>query len=361
MPSQLDSRPVLDDADLADNGYSVIGAALEQSVTELVPINSVQPADSPRLSGVSVEHARVLQEQLSEFPAIVVNRRTMQVVDGMHRLSAAKLQGADMIRAQFVDMDQQEAFLLAVRANIEHGLPLSLADREAAAQRILRWYPLWSDRAIAGAVGLAPSTLGAIRGRSTDCSPQSNARMGRDGRIRPMSTLDGRLRASEILSDRPDTPLRDVAAEAGVSLGTAHDVRDRMRRGEDPVPERQRPQEDRDTNRCGRRGLLRRRRRGNPVPWLSIRNSLIRDPSIRYAPSGRELLRWFDAHAMASGSWRGVIEAIPPHWADAIAGVAYACGDEWYEFAGELAARGETMNGRAAPPHSRPTAQNGAA
>lgn len=328
--------------------------------SEVVAIESIRPADSPRLSGENAEHTSTLGESLSDLPAILVNRRTMRVVDGMHRLSAARQQGASTIRVTFVDVGQDEAFLLAVRANMSHGLPLSLADREAAALRILAWFPSWSDRAIADVVGLAPSTIAATRGRSTDHSTQLNARVGRDGRIRPMSTLDGRLRASEILSVRPDTPLREVAAEAGISLGTAHDVRNRMRRGDHPVPERQRTDEDRVPSGCRRRGLPHRRRREEPVPWSSIRPRLIKDPAIRYATSGQDLLRWLDSHAISGQSWQGLVDVIPPHWTDAIAGVAYSCGDQWYELARMIERRAEDMNGPSEPEFPR-RAEDGAA
>ncbi len=345
----------------AVQAFSGLRAAQAPDLPEVVSIESIFPADSPRLSGENAEHTTLLQARLPELPAIVVNRRTMRVVDGMHRLRAAALQGAAMIPVQFVDVDQREAFLLAVRANIEHGLPLSLADREAAAQRILVWYPSWSDRAVADVVGLAPSTLAAIRGRSSGHSPQLNARIGRDGRIRPMSTLDGRLRASEILSARPDTPLREVAAESGVSLGTAHDVRDRMRRGDDPVPERQRTQDEGGPSRCTRRGPAHRRHRGQPVVWPALRPRLMRDPAIRYVSSGQELLRWLDAHAIAGRSWQAVVDATPPHWTEVLAGVAYSCGDQWYEFARALERRAQAMNGPEGPAACPRQAQDGAA
>ncbi len=359
MTPMLDSAALSVDEEAAECPFPA--AAEPPDISEVVSVESILPADSPRLSGENAEHTSVLRESLPDLPAILVNRRTMRVVDGMHRLSAAKLQGANMIWVRFVDVSQHEAFLLSVRANMAHGLPLSLADREAAALRIVTSYPSWSDRAIANVVGLAPSTVAVIRGRSTDCSPQLNARLGRDGRIRPTSTLDGRLRASEIVSAHPDTPLREVAAKAGVSLGTAHDVRDRMRRGDDPVPERQRAQGDRVLSRCSRRGPRHRRRRSEPAAWPSIRPRLIKDPTIRYINSGQELLRWFDTHVIAGQSWQGVVDAIPPHWTDTIAGLAYSCGDQWYEFARALERRTEAMNDPAGPAAFPLQAQDGAA
>ncbi len=308
-------------------------AANGPGLCQVAAIESLRPADSPRVSGENAGHASTLRESWPDLPPILVNRRTMRVIDGMHRLSAARLAGADTIRAEFVDTDERNAFLLAVKANAEHGLPLSLADREAAAERILSWYPYWSDRAVSAITGLAATTVGAIRERSTVQSPQLNTRMGRDGRLRPVSALDGRRRASEIIAARPDASLREVAREAGISLGTAHNVRERMRRGEDYGPGRQ----DASASACDR--AARRRRRGEPLAWRAARERLVKDPALRYAEAGRVLVRWFDARAIGAGDWRGVIDAIPPHWVETLIDVAHSCGNEWHELAAALERR----------------------
>ncbi len=92
------------------------------------------------------------------------------------------------------------------------------------------------DRAIGRSAGLAAKTVAAIRKRSSDDAPQSNARVGRDGRVRPLDSTEGRQRAAEILTDRPETSLRDAARAAGISPATVLDVRKRLERGEAPVP-----------------------------------------------------------------------------------------------------------------------------
>lgn len=315
--------------------YVVSSESVEAS--ELVRVDALLPGDSPRLSGEDATHIDLLRDHLAHSPPIIVNRRTMQVIDGMHRLSAARLQGQDVIEAVFVDATERDAFLLSVKANITHGLPLSLADREAAASRILSWYPTWSDRAIASAAGLAPKTVGAIRSRSNGQTPQLNARMGLDGRIRPISTIDARLRASEILTRRPEASLREVAKEAGLSLGTAHDVRERMRQGRDPVPAGQIAREQQRQPR--RRG---RRTRG-AIVWSAIRHRLLKDPAVRYAESGKAFMRWFDSRTIDAAEWRQLIDGIPVHWVDAMASVASSNGDEWHEFARELERRRAEM------------------
>ncbi len=335
----------LDSAGLLADEAPVLQAAKATSISEVVPVESLLPAVSHRISGEDPGHTRLLREKLSDLPAILVNRRTMQVIDGMHRLSAAKLNGAGTIRVQLIDADERRAFLMAVKANTDHGLPLSVADREAAADRVLSWYPYWSDRAIAALVGLAATTIGAIRERSTVQMPQLNARIGRDGRLRPMSTLDGRRRASEIMAARPDASLRQVAREAGISLGTAHNVRERMRRGEDCVLDNHGGGSERSAPHCDRRSTRRRRRCGEPLAWQTVRERLLKDPALRYTEAGRVLLRWFDARAIDAGDWRGVIAAIPPHWVETMINVAYSCGNEWHELASALEQRNEALAG----------------
>ena len=325
--------------------------------SENVLIASLMPADSPRVSGENTGHTRVLRENLPDLPAILVNRRTMQVIDGMHRLSAARLEGSQTITAEFVDAGEQDAFLLAVKANTDHGLPLSLADREAAAERILSWYPFWSDRAIAAIVGLAASTVGVIRERSTVQLQQLNTRLGRDGRLRPASTLDGRRRASEIMAARPDASLREVAREAGISLGTAHNVRERIRRGEDCVGHSQAAAQERPGSPYDHQPARRRRRCGKPLAWQAVRERIARDPALRYSQAGRVVLRWFDTRAIGIGDWSGVIDAIPPHWIESMINVAYSCGNEWYELATALEQRNAAMvAGRFPARYPRPPA-----
>ena len=139
-------------------------------------------ADSPRLHGEDLEHIRSLAELADELPPILVQRKTMRVIDGMHRLKAAVLRGERTIEAIFYDGDDAEAFVLAVRSNVQHGLPLTLSDRKAAAARIVILNPHWSDRAIAEVSGLSAKTVATVRSDAADLLPEDSRRIGRDGR-----------------------------------------------------------------------------------------------------------------------------------------------------------------------------------
>ncbi|MGH3683128.1 MAG: ParB/RepB/Spo0J family partition protein, partial [Natronosporangium sp.] len=111
---------------------------------------------SPRLHGEDVSHTRLLAQTHASLPPILVHWPTMRVVDGVHRVQAARLRGETSIRAVFFDGDENAAFVKAVEANVSHGLPLSIDDRRVAAARIIALYPDWSDRAVAASAGLSP-------------------------------------------------------------------------------------------------------------------------------------------------------------------------------------------------------------
>jgi len=259
------------------------------------------------------------------LPPILVHRGTMRVIDGMHRLRAAKRRGDDRIEVSFFDGTEQDAFVLAVAANTTHGLPLSLGDRTLATERIIASQPTWSDRAIAAAVGLGARTVGNIRRRLQDEAgvERVSARTGRDGRVRPLDHSVGRLRACALIKERPEASLREIAREVGVSPSTVRDVRQRLERGEDPLPPiRRRPEKP-----VGREAVS------------LMLQGLQSDPTLRFTESGRTVLRWIHSRAIRSEEWAEVERKVPAHCAYILANVARSCADEWLQIAEELEQR----------------------
>lgn len=314
---------------------------------ELVPLSALQDADSPRLSGADLAHAQLLAESDVELPPILVNHTTMRVIDGTHRVLAAGLRGRSEIEVQFFDCDDEEAFVLAVEANVAHGLPLPLADRTAAARRIIAGHPHWSDRAVASVTGLAHKTVGSIRRRSTGETPHSNTRRGRDGRMRPVDRTQGRVEAVRLLAERPDASLREIARQAGISATTVRDVRARIGRGEDPVLPRQRepgqrpggaaPAPQETPGATGRRpeptGRL------SAVDCSALVQNLRKDPSLRFSESGRLLLRLLDGATTGPQEWSRIRDNVPTHCVDTVATVARACAQAFCDFAEEVEQR----------------------
>ncbi|WP_051385601.1 ParB and winged helix-turn-helix domain-containing protein [Actinokineospora inagensis] len=288
-----------------------------------MPIESLLPPDSPRLSRENIGYARALAELEVPLPPVLVHRSTMRIIDGTHRLLAAALRGRRTIDVRFFDGSSEDAFVLAVQANIAHGLPLTLEERTAAAARILRSHPTWSNRAIALVAGLSAKTVGAIRQRPGGEDPHLNTRVGRDGKVYRIDTAEARQIAGELLTDNPNASLREVARAAGISPSTVRDVRDRLCRGENPVPER----------------AARQRADGVPpgsADHVALLDRLRGDPSLRLSESGRVLLRLLSSQAIDPARWAELGGNIPPHCRELVAEMARGCAKAWHDFAGYI-------------------------
>jgi ParB-like chromosome segregation protein Spo0J len=343
-----------------------------------MPVESLLPADSPRLAGLNADHVRALAECGAEFEPILVHRGTGRVIDGMHRLRAAILRGEPRIAVRQVDGTAADLFIRAVQANTGHGLPLTLGDRKAATRRILATHPHWSDRAIAAVTGVSPKTVGAVRGRcSSEESPQSNPpappvpRVGRDGRVRPADMPERREKARSLLVERPRATLREVAQEAGVSVSTAHRLRQELRSGaaaSEVGPRRPGAAAGLASEDAACPAPLvvaaspRPSGRGSLVPLTSLPapadatsrgparirvralDVLANDPSIRFTDSGRALLRWLNGQAQGLAAGEELLAAVPPHCARALTEVVSHYAREWERLAAGLQ-RTDPLNG----------------
>jgi ParB-like chromosome segregation protein Spo0J len=278
-----------------------------------------------------------------------VDRGTMRVIDGMHRLMAASLQGRATIDVMFFDGSEADVFLRAVQENIAHGLPLTQADRRAAAVRIITTHPHMSDRAIGKASGLAAKTVAGIRRRSTEESSQSNVRVGRDGRVRPLDSSEARRRAAELLTGQPEASLRDVARTVGISPATVLDVRKRLERGESPVPEKTAAADDSALN--GGSSVRYQRPAVRPAPQpaapanpAATVEKLLRDPSLRNNELGKGMLRLLAVNAVGAGQLPEVATAVPPHCVGLVVELAYCYATMWQDFAKELDRRARIID-----------------
>ncbi|WP_232319924.1 ParB/RepB/Spo0J family partition protein [Herbidospora daliensis] len=303
------------------------------SVTEVL-IDDLTTTGSPRLGGEDLDHVDTLAEAQNPLPPIVVHGPTMRVIDGFHRLKAARLRGEEKISVVFFDGAEDDAFVLAVQSNVTHGLPLSKQDRKRAAERIIFTHPHWSDRMIASVAGIAPATVAKIRSQlQVDADVVTLDRTGQDGRVRRSDPEEGRRRAGEVIRSNPDMSLRQVAKIAGISPETARDVRKRIARGED--------------------GLLRSQERTPPpTPPLPSEPSLFgqftapdrarmvarlrADPALRFSENGRAILNLLNLHTIDAGSWERILSAVPPHWTNVVATLADGCAAAWAEFADRL-------------------------
>ncbi|MFJ6393803.1 ParB N-terminal domain-containing protein [Streptomyces sp. NPDC091972] len=280
------------------------------------------------------------------LPPIIVHRATMRVLDGLHRLRAAQLRGLSSIAVSFYDGTEADAFVLAVESNVRHGLPLSLPDRKRAAARIIATHPQWSDRKIASVTGIAPGTVADVRRSATvDAPGEGVARIGRDGRVRPVDIAEGRRRAGQLITENPNLSLRQIARAAGISPETARDVRNRLSRGEEPLLS-PRPRGVRSRPREELLKVVRQSDHGEDrhdaaagssfTEGLSAVNRLKADPALRLNETGRQLLRLLSVHMLPPDEWEGIIDTVPPYWGGTVAHLARECAHIWEEVAARV-------------------------
>ncbi|WP_020499043.1 helix-turn-helix domain-containing protein [Sciscionella marina] len=271
------------------------------------------------------------------LPPILVDRSTMRVIDGMHRLLAAVAKGQTVIGVEFFDGTEEDAFLRAVEANVTHGLPLSVEDRRAAAVRILTSHPHKSDRAIADVSGLSARTVGNVRRGLGGAITEPVARVGKDGKIHPLNKAEGRIRAARLMEEYPDASLREIARRAGVSPATVSDVRRRLASGQPAVVERKTRTDDAVR---GPGSIVAQRQRTeqrdsdpsqhDPVILLE---KLLRDPALRNKEEGRQLLRLLHRNAVEKHGLPQLATAVPEHCAEVVHGLAQHYADMWSGFA----------------------------
>ncbi|MBO4273361.1 ParB N-terminal domain-containing protein [Microbispora triticiradicis] len=329
---------------------------------EIVSVRDLTASLSPRKQREDPAHVRMLAEMDRAFDPLLVHRPTMRVIDGMHRLRAAVLKGRSEIAVRFFDGSEADAFVLSVRLNVGHGLPLTLDERKEAAGRIIASHPHWSDRMVAESAGLSAKTVGVLRRRLG--GQVQFSRVGRDGKSRPISSVEGRRSAAALLAANSEISLRELSRKTGLSLGTVRDVRERLDRGQDPIPDRLRAREgtgggsrsettpaQEAAPRTGvvsraaqsRRPRVESRRRGEPrqpgcpageaVETASVLRKLARDPSLRATESGRLLLRMLLATEVGPAQWKEIAEAVPAHCMPLVRAVVLRRSEEWESLA----------------------------
>ncbi len=347
----------MQEAAIANSSKADPMTMVEQLPEVNVPVASLVPGFHLRHEGTDAAHVRLLADAAGsvKLPAILVQKRGSRIIDGMHRVEAAKLRGEWTISARVVDCTDSEALVLAVRSNTLHGLPLSRADRISSAKRILTAHADWSDRAVAGITGLSAKSIASLRNSATGDTRFDGKRLGRDGKRRPVMPGEGRRRAAEYINAHPDASLREVARETDVSLGTVHDVRERIRRGADHAAGTPaRPAEEVADRPAAAATPISPRpiavihgagaRQTQRLAWPAISAKLTADPALRYTDGGRAFLRWMALHSMQADEWREFIDAIPQHWLKEVSRIAASMSEEWRQFAERLGTKLEAAS-----------------
>jgi ParB-like chromosome segregation protein Spo0J len=216
------------DKDHHVQSVTTLGLAEKQARDHMVPVASLRCGPSPRRGSVRADHVEALMQTHAGWPPILVHQDSLVVIDGHHRMAAARTLGLSSIEVVYFNGDDDDAEIEAIRRNVTHGLPLTLAERQAAIKRLLKRRPDWSDSRIADICGVSSRTVGRCR-KETEPSPSNlDRRVGRDGKRRPTNPEAVRGRVVQLLDARPGLSLRQAAAEVGASKETIRSVRKRL-------------------------------------------------------------------------------------------------------------------------------------
>lgn len=199
--------------------------------TAQVPVDRiVLTEDTLRDRPLDDDHVALLADVLDETPLVVVQRGSLRLIDGRHRLEAARRRDQAHITVEVVDID--DALLIAerIRRNAAHGLPLTRAERRRAIEALLDRHPEWSDRRIARFAGTAHTTVGRVRRDRPGGAPcqVDTPRMGADGKTYPApdQLAAAHRQVIELLGQDPALSDRSIARGTGLSPSTVGRLRE---------------------------------------------------------------------------------------------------------------------------------------
>jgi ParB-like chromosome segregation protein Spo0J len=317
-------------------------------ITDLL-ISRIQGAVEARTGGLDQGHVTTLMETARQWPPIVVWGKECRLVDGAHRVEAARRLGHKRISAIRFVGSADEAFVEAVHRNIAHGLPLKVADRKRAAIRVLTSHRDWSDSRIGYVCGLSGKTVARLRREGSQADPgqdvpivHAHRRIGLDGKARPARAGDTQDRIRLALLDNPGATLRAIATVAGASPETVRTVRLRLAsepyadtlptagttesaaQTVGPVPAIDTLAADKGSSADGAAGVT-------SSDWD-------RDPALLACEDGGEFARWFADHDV-DDEWYRFISVIPLSRIYRIVDEARRRAAAWTSFASMLESR----------------------
>ena len=110
---------------------------------------------NPRLNGVDQEvvefYAGIFNDVV--WPPVLVHQPSNKLLDGWHRVEAAKRAGVYALPVQWVEAKDEDLFALAVKANLGHGVNLKKEERLKAVARLQR--EGWTNERIATFLGFS--------------------------------------------------------------------------------------------------------------------------------------------------------------------------------------------------------------
>jgi hypothetical protein len=300
------------------------------STTGAVRLSELQVGEGVRVKALDDEHVSRLMELEGRWGAILVWRERNVVLDGIHRMEAARRLGHSAIAATWFCGTAEEGHVESVQRNTLHGLPLTMCERSRAAERILESHSEWSDRRIAAVCAVSAKTVARIRRTipqpSSASARSSEERVGRDGKSRSTQPALTRKRVAEELRRRPQASLRTVAAATGVSPETVRSVRLRLTGGTESSPAP-------PSTAAG--AVPRTTARSDASKGRQQSAHLCADPAFSSQETSHSFAAWFDALSIGD-DWRDRLQAVPLSRVYEVTDEARRRAKNWSDFATAL-------------------------
>lgn len=212
----------------------------------------VRAGNQTREQFIDDDHVERLRQAADRLPPLLVQKGTLVLIGGHHRLHA--LEGRDVVAVFEEDVPDELMWEWAVRDNVSHGKPMTAKERLTNARKLWERHQDWSGPRLAEWTGVAHSTFSKWAGEAAHAAvtaaeraeggfqngnplPDEKPRavVGRDGRVntggRPRKEPKPEPERSAVASfdpgrdegfDAPDVP-RGVDPETGeiaVSIGS---------------------------------------------------------------------------------------------------------------------------------------------
>lgn len=139
-----------------------------------------------RLDQETVDRYLESWESLPPVTVFEVEGRWL-LADGVHRHAAAVTLGRRAIKAEVREGTYAEALDYVAGANLQHGLPLSRAERHRAVEVKLRLHHARSDRHLSEELGVGRELVAKVRRQLVEGGqiPHGTTRIGADGKVYP--------------------------------------------------------------------------------------------------------------------------------------------------------------------------------
>lgn len=170
------------------------------------------------------------------------------LADGFHRCKAAKRLGREEIEVNVMQGTRQAAEEYAATANLQHGKPLTRAERRKAVERMLMLHTKRSDRWIAEDMGVSKNTVAKYReeleaGGQID---QVDKFIGKDGKEYPREVPHPKRDEQPPDEQKQPQETAPTAVEECPQATEVEATSDEIKQGADAEPQAEQPEPDAD-------------------------------------------------------------------------------------------------------------------